>query len=359
MFPELSDSQRNMRENTLLYLHRLSEMKEERRVRLARFITQRCLLVAISTPDLRAAYRIFSVLNDRGLDLSSADILKAEVIGQIPEYAQAEHTARWEETEESLGREGCEQLIRHVTLIQRKSALRSSILDEFRIHVLRRLGDPASVVDDVLVPYGAAFYAIRNANYEYPNGAEQVNILLHWLNQIDNGDWVPPALLYLRRYHGQPERLARFFPKLERLVASMMIRRQYANKRQSRYSKLLATIEAEADLSQPDSPIQLTTQECEETMAMLNGDVYLMPPTPRRYILLRLDANLAGTPMPTYQPEVLTVEHVLPRTPKSSSEWTRHFPNAKLRAAYLHRLGNLALLSRAKNAYASNFDFAQ
>jgi chromosome segregation ATPase len=41
--------------------------------------------VVVSTSDLDSAYRICSVLNDRGLELSHTDILKADIIGNVPE----------------------------------------------------------------------------------------------------------------------------------------------------------------------------------------------------------------------------------------------------------------------------------
>ena len=62
-------------------------------------------MVVVTTPDLDSAYRIFSVLNDRGMDLSPTDILKADIIGAL---AQQEGKAvtqkfaqRWEGIEES------------------------------------------------------------------------------------------------------------------------------------------------------------------------------------------------------------------------------------------------------------------
>ncbi len=357
---DLTDSQRNMRENALHYAEALSRLPEVRRIRLAQFILQRTLLVVVSTPDLDSAYRIFSVLNDRGLDLTSADILKAEIIGQIPEIAQAEYTTKWDETEESLGREGFEYLIRHIQAIYRKYSLHGmSVLDGFRAHVMTAVTDPHQLIDDVLVPYGSSYYVINSASYHNPLSAERINGLFRWLNRLDNSDWVPPAMVYLSQHHDNPDRLARFLGELERLAASMMIRRQYAHRRIPRYAALLRAIGRGDNLSQPGSPIQLTAEEREATIATLAGDLYLMPPRPRNYVLLRLDSSLAGTPDAVYSYSALTVEHVLPRNPSDQSEWVRWFPTVEERAAHVHRLGNLMLLSRTKNAQASNYTFAK
>ncbi len=82
----LSDSQANIRDNALFLKKKLTESCSKDEVRkLAAYIVQKCYLVVVSTPDEESAFRIFSVLNDRGMQLSNADILKAEIIGEIPE----------------------------------------------------------------------------------------------------------------------------------------------------------------------------------------------------------------------------------------------------------------------------------
>ena len=356
---DLNESQRNMLENARLYARELGRLPEARRVRLAQFLVQRCLLVVVSTPDLSSAYRIFSVLNDRGLDLSYADILKAEIVGEIPEVEQAEYTLRWEQVEESLGRDQFNALFGHVRAIFRRTQQRGSILDEFREGVIKAINDPRRLIDDTIVPYGAALYVVVNASYESADRttAAQVNALLGWLSRIDNTDWVAPAMVYISRYHDQPERLLAFLTQLERLAASMMIRRRYTDKRQSRYGRLLGVIQDGAELTHPASPLELTQQEREETAGALGGDLYLMPPKPRNYVLLRLDTLLAGAGA-AYDYKTITVEHVLPRNPAPKSEWTRWWPDPQHRARWQHRLGNLALLSRVKNDRAGNLEFA-
>ena len=49
-----------------------------------------------------SAFRIFSVLNDRGLNLLPTDILKSDVIGKVPAAKQDVYTDKWEEIEDDL-----------------------------------------------------------------------------------------------------------------------------------------------------------------------------------------------------------------------------------------------------------------
>jgi hypothetical protein len=55
-------------------------------------------------------------------------------------------------------------------------------------------------------------------------------------------------------------------------------------------------------------------------------------------------------------PKAINIEHVYPQNPSQDSNWEKMFPNG---VNYLNTLGNLALLSGAKNRYAQNFTIAE
>ncbi len=116
-----SDSLENIHKNARLFNERLQVLSEAERLKLAQFVVTRCFLVAVATPDLDSAYRIFSVLNSRGLDLSATDILKAEIIGAVPERQREAYTKKWEDIEEDLGREPFGDLFSHIRMVYRKA----------------------------------------------------------------------------------------------------------------------------------------------------------------------------------------------------------------------------------------------
>lgn len=356
---QLSDSQRNIRANAILFLKKLTKIPDRQRVRLAQFIVKNCLLVVVSTPDLDSAYRIFSILNDRGLDLSHADILKSEIIGKIPDKEEQNiYNERWEDAEEELGRDAFGDLFAHTRMIHRKQKGRESVLKEFREYVISEVGDSKELIDDVLIPYADAFALIQTASYESTEGAEEVNRLLKWLNRIDNMDWVPPAILYLARNKSNPKLLYRFLADLERLAAFLMICRYGINDRIERYGRLLGAIEKKNDLYSDGSPLQLSEDECRQFAIELDGEVYRQVPKRRLYTLLRLDSTLSDGSA-TFDHSVLTIEHVLPQNPKLDSQWCDWFPTRADRERWVHRLGNLLLLNHRKNSSASNYDFAK
>jgi hypothetical protein len=72
--------------------------------------------------------------------------------------------------------------------------------------------------------------------------------------------------------------------------------------------------------------------------------------------LLRLDEAL-GDGTASYNYPIISIEHVLPQTPASGSEWLKLFPDEEKRQMFANRLGNLVLLARKKNSAAQNYEF--
>ncbi len=371
---ELTDSQKHIKENALLFLSRLKGQQktqlslfvdsEEQGItdlqilRLAEFIVRQCLLVVVSTPNLETSYRVFSVLNDRGFNISLTDILKAQVIGKIDDEYKEKYQEKWENLEDQLNRENFQTLFSHIRMISRKRKQEKSILEEFKRYI-QPSKKPKKFIDEILLPYGNSFRQIKNQCYGQSDSdlSSKINELLKWLNMIDNFDWMPSAILYISQHKNQPNIVKDFLNSLERLAAGLMVMRSNINRRIKRYSDLLEAIENKEDLFKIDSPLQLSYDEQAKIYNTLHGNLYLMDKI-RLYVLLRLDSEVSeGTA--SYDYPVITIEHILPQNPKANSEWLKWFPDKKIREKYLHRIGNLALLSKRKNSSASNYGFQE
>lgn len=350
-----TDPERNIQANAALFVDRLAEADQERLKRLSKFLLLNCYLVAVGTPDLASAYRIFSVLNERGLDLSHADILKAEIIGEIDEADQEAYTQRWEDAEESLGRDGFSDLFTHVRMIYAKRKMRENLLREFRAVVLNNEPDSKHVIDEVIVPYADAYQSVLNEAFETAGDAVAINRLLHWLGHIDNADWVPPAMRMLVEHQNSPEEVMYFLRDLDRLASSMQIRGLYVNPRIERYGRLLEAIDRGVDLYADDSPLQLTEEEIDDTRSRLNGPIYQSGSA--KYVLLRLDDAISSGGA-SYDYPLISVEHVLPQGMNPDSQWAKDFDEVD-HELWVHRLGNLVLLTRRKNSQAQNYDFKE
>ncbi len=358
----LPESQRNIRDNTLGFIRELQKLSESQLIALAQFIVNRCFLivVAVSSPDLDSVYRVFSVLNSRGLDLSYPDILKAEIINAIPSDQKEGYTIKWEEAETMLGSDDFENLFVYLRTIFSTERQRKGMIEEFHQYVYP--GQPPTLtpqkfIDEILLRYAQALNFIIKANYARGVLAKDINAMFKWLNQLDHERWIPPALFYFFQYWSSPDLVLHFLTDLERLVASFVICRVPPYKRIDRYCELLKAISEKKDLYAPNSPLQLTRKECQEVLSALNGNLYFLHHI-RKYVLLRLDTKLSEG-VASYDYQTISIEHVLPQHPAPDSKWVKWFPTREIRDKYVHRLGNLVLLSQGKNMKAENFDFEE
>ena len=357
----LPDSQKRMFENTKFIRDHLSRLAEERRAHLMAFLVQRCYIVVVSTSDRKSAYRIFSVMNTRGLDLSPTDILKADLIGSLDGDIQREYTDKWEGLEEDLDRDGFRDLFAHIRMIYAKDKARDSLEDEFGKYVLTHV-DGQRFIDQILIPLADAYGFVIAGSYRSAFGVgasasveQEMDLYLGHLRRLDNFDWVPVAIAFFDRYKHDAAALAQFTKDLERLAYSMFIRRENINFRIRRYADVLRAIESETDIFNEESPLQLSNAEKAITLRSLNGSIYEVTRA-RRTIMLRLDGLVADAGA-TYDHPIVTIEHVLPQNPESGSEWLRWFPDEETRLDWTHRIGNLVLLSRHKNTSAQNYEF--
>ena len=349
----LPDSQKRMLENAHYLYHSLAEREEKLRKILTQFLAQRCYLVVVSASNQNSAYRIFSVLNDRGLDLSPTDILKSDIIGALPENIRSQQTEIWEKIEEDLGRDRFSDLFAHIRMISMKRRQRGTLQQEFQDHVLKAV-DRSDFIDTVLEPYAEAYATVTGASYESTGGFGEVNKYLRYLNQLNNFDWIPPAMAFYRR-NQNPEAFLHFIRDLERLAYAMFIVRANVNRRTSRYADILRAIHQKKHLDGLASPLQLSSKEISDVLSALDGPIYSRSRVPRT-LLLRLDSLLADEGA-RYEHSTTTVEHVLPRNPARSSQWLRDFPDEEEREEWTDKLANLVLLSRSKNIRALNYDF--
>lgn len=359
---KLEDSRLRYRENAQFLLAKAKSLPPVDLNALWLFLANECSLVVISTPDLEAAYRIFSVLNNRGLDLAPIDIIKAQVLGLIRTTAgdvkSRTYAKEWSRLESSLGRDAFGDLFGHIRTIYAKQKQRATLVKEFQGYVTE-YQLPIELIEKVIKPYAEVWDFVRDADFEATEHAETINEHLSWLNRVEFKDWVPPALVYFKRFRQKPAKLAQFFESLERLTYFLMVTKAGINERIETYAALTKEIEPlafDGDLGDLKT-LALTDKQKREFVAVLDGNIYRDLPKARMSLVLRLESLVRAPGV--HLNEAVSLEHVLPQTPTDNSNWLEWFPDEEERDAWTHRLANLVPLDRKKNSSASNYDFAK
>lgn len=362
-----TDSQKLLRENAIILVTELQERCpdnlsiEQWILHLFTNLLNKCYLVVVSTDSFDTAYRIFSTINSRGLDLQLNDILKSEIIGNITEEKEKEkYTQIWENEEKDLGRKDFETLFSHIHRIKLKEKQKVGLLTEYR-QKIKPQNNPTQFIDEVLKPCSDMFEMIRDLQFKGENieDVEEINRLFGWLNRIDNSDWLPPAIYFLVKHFHQTKDIKNFFINLERLAVGLMILRADINERIRKYTEILRSIELGSKEAIIKTKELLSPDDQKKIIEVINGDLYLEKNSTRIYTLLRLDSAISdGQISPSFNAKMISIEHVLPQNPRNSSEWLTDWkPEEKQR--WVHRLGNLVLLPRRKNSKAGNMEFEQ
>lgn len=325
--------------------------------KFAKFLLTRCYLIVVSTPNQESAFRIFSVLNSRGMDLLPIDIIKSETIGKLPADNQNDYSDKWEELENLTGRDGFNELFTHIRTIFAKERPKKNILEEFRYFVSAKT-TPKELIDKYLDPYAKIFNQLKKCEYKSIEYASEINQSLKWLNKTNNYDWMPPAIKFFQEHANDERYLVWFIKKLERLASYLLVTAQDVNRRFNRYRWLLFEMESnsESSMENPLTSIELTEWEKEKFIEALDGKVYELPSWRRNYIMQQLN-SFVGDGGVSYTANIFTIEHVLPRNPRKESEWLKLWPDEKQRQHWLNRIANLVPLTRERNSAAQNFDF--
>lgn len=355
-----TESKKHIQENCRSLKDKFNETfqdDEDELLKFSNFLLNRCYLVAVSTPSQASAFRVFSVMNSRGLDLLPTDIIKSETIGKLPSDLQKAYTDKWENLENLVGRDGFNEVFTHTRTIFTMEKAKKNLLDEFRSYVVPETM-PKALVDDYLEPYTMAYMKLKNCEYTSSKNAEEINNCLYWLNKNNNYDWMPPAILFMSMHSDDSDYLLWFVKKLERIASYLQVTAQDVNHRMARYKFILAEMKERPDssLENPIQNIELTEWEKEEFLRTLNGEVYTMPAARRNYIIQRLDSFVSDGGA-TYNAKLFTIEHVLPQNPSAGSEWFDIWPESKDRQYWLNRIANLVPLTRQRNSAAQNYDF--
>lgn len=355
--PPQTDSQKRMFENKATLKKKLAVLDEGSRKLMFQYIMQKCILVIVTATDRDAAYRIFSVMNDRGMNLTATDILKAEIIGAISGKAdQAKYTKKWVKREDELGREAFEQLFAHIRMIERKRKSQVSLVEEYKTHI-KPTKYPEKFIDSILIPAATSYQQILNSYYPDTNQNHEINRSLQSLSFISNNDWQPVAIRILQKFDGSPELIKDYLHYLERYSFFLFAIKSYESERIKRYGKCLERLDKD-DVEVPSKIFGLTAPEEVRLIEVLDGDLYNHSKFCRA-ILLHLDAKCSSGSA-SYEYKTFSIEHIYPQTVKEGSAWESFFDDAfdeEERYMWTNSLGNLVPLNRRKNSRAQNFTF--
>lgn len=318
------------------------------------YILHNLVIIYVSSNDLEDAFRLFTVLNNRGMPLTHSDIIKAENIGCIPIEDQANAAKKWEEFESELGRDEFLHLLGYIRTIVKKEKAKYNLLKEFeQIYNIPNLNKGENILS-VIETYGKIYqdliidYSdnIRKEDYKL------CNLITIMVSELST-DWIPCYLYFYKKFN--TNRLYEFVKKLERIAIYDLVTQETPTKRQQHMNDVLKLIYKSKTPIEVISSKELNNNFIEHIFKeKINNNIYGKKYA--KYLLLRCEISTLDSDHRFFLPKTISIEHILPQRPEISSRWLKDFTEENIEY-YKHKLGNLALLNRRKNSSLSNNDY--
>jgi len=354
---ELSEAKQNMVNAIEVFrdsfFNENGELLEEKLNEFIVYLLQKVVLVVITTESFTSAFRLFNVINARGLPLTDSDLLKSENLRVMNPEIRKEYTDIWESHEQDLGKEKLDQIIGFMRTMKLKNKVEESVYEEFSKKIFRNEPEYLGVnfVNHLTAVKALYDKYIIDGNLEGVSEEEKsyyknlINIMREFLPY---DDWMAAVIRFAEKFND--DKLVLEFVKVleKRLVIDWVNGNSFAD-RLNRVYGILEVIEEKDSLEEiKEAPVFL--YDLERTTAYFENalndiDFYskgrMMIP---KYIFVRLDMEKRANEVLDYSDKIM-IEHVLPRNAKEAY-WKDNF-SADQRRNWANKFGNLVIITGA------------
>lgn len=316
------------------------------------FILKNVIMIYISADSLEDAFRLFSIMNDRGQKLSSADILKSSNLEKIEDHIDMNNYAReWEDMQEDLGND-LDRFLAYVRTMLLKKRPKTNLLDEYD-KLIFKTGK---------IQQGKEFFNYVFSAYDdynkfinlYDNDDSEYCTLIRILkNCMPSTDWIPVVLSYGRKFGN--EGILKFTLRIACKNIADAVCGKSPSHRIDNLNNIINLIEISSDNNTVLDATDYYSFDEQVFLANVQSEVY-----GRRYtfaLLMLLEFKYKDK-SEWKEFGTVSIEHILPQNPKSDSKWVRDFSDNQ-RLYYTHRIGNLCLIGRRKNSSLGNLDYQE
>ena len=364
---DVNISIRNMA-NAMRVAHEFLEENKSDIIGYLSYFLNKVLMIYVATEELQDAFQLFTVLNNRGVKLSSSDILKAENLKELSAADRTSWATRWEEMETYFG-EDFDKFLSHIRTILVKKKQTTTLLKEFdefvysnqeydrtqkkyvpRTPILRR----GRNTFELLYSYYHTYQEVFDTDHSVVTGDYEITNYLKLMETGFGADyWIAPVLDYYRKYRRRG--FVAFLKALDRKLSADWITAATPTVRMENVNAILREIEASQDSAALLQSKTFTINKS-DFERVINGDIYGR--SFAKYLLLKLDLIYRGSSTPMIPQAIASIEHILPRNPSADSQWVKDFSAAE-REEWTNKLGNLVLISRRKNTAQGNRDYVE
>jgi uncharacterized protein with ParB-like and HNH nuclease domain len=337
-----------------------------------KFLLRKVVIVVVKTSSVTSAFRLFKTLNNRGIPLTSVDLLKSENLSAIvAEEERQDYAQKWEEIEEDVGSEQLEMLIKFIRIIKSPGRQQRDLFEDFQ----NRIFKDSKFKGRQFIDYLAEIKEI------YKEKIEQGKIVLDGFDRLDNeiyyynlicimrnflifDEWMAAVICFSKKFN-EDLYLFDFLKNLERRIVVDWISGASQEKRVSLVYQVIELInkaeKAKDVLNNSIFRVEEKRIAFENALDHINfynrgGNRKIA-----KYSLLRIDMERTDNcnKRSSYAGKI-TVERILPENADTDNPyWIKMFNNEDERLECTDKIGNLTLLNGGINSKASNKPFPE
>jgi len=314
-------------------------------------VMKKFIAITWEVADEKSAYNIFQTLNDRGVALSQADLLKIYLLDRA-EDDWKEAKERWDEIRETLGTEDVNVFLRHYWLSAEGVVKQQDLLGEIHTKITSR--KEVFKFLETLREEAEKYDSLLSLTQDYWDKKDsRIVEMLKELQVLSKRQTLPLLMAGIGLHTSEFLKLIEYCiaftfryltiaeaenKVLERLFSDLAI--------DIRKSKVTKAPEIRERLKRD----YIVDDQFKTTFARKEIKTNKVA----KYILGKIELNLSGEQETLSK--TLTLEHVLPV--KVNEEWKKYLKKMEMnKDEYVYRLGNMTLLVGKVNKEAQNYFF--
>jgi len=331
----------------VIFYEHLKEIGELGAGEFINYLMNRVKLIKITCYDESFAIKLFQVLNDRGMDLSSADIIKGYLLSSLSGVDNKHNHDTFMHDWRM-----CEEWVKEL------DANLTDLFTYYEYYLL--VSNPKkSLVDELKAQFKG-----KDSNVvlrDFKNFVECYKNIYNSADKLTTTFWYLPWATYWATMLIAIEHVS--YPDKEELKKTIQrffylnyISGKTLNGLKQTFLNLIGSIKKKEPISRIIRTLETKLKNdniIETALTKLQGEVYYENWLKAILVLIEYYfTDEQDVAFISLDAKTINAEHIYPQNPTENSEWYSMFPNGE---KYLNTLGNLTLLSGSKNRYAQNF----
>jgi hypothetical protein len=319
---------------------------------LVEIVTDNISCIQIITDSEDSAYVLFETLNDRGLELTLSDMLKNFLFGKAGKRIQ-EAKLKWAETTTLVGQQHMKTFIRHEWMSRFGQTREKELYKKIKYKITSQ----PRVIEYVSTLRNSAtiYHAIRNPDHElWARYKDRCRKLLEETVLLGTIQCYPLIMSTIVAKPNDLETVLGWIVSLT--VRYSVICGKGTGNLETTYAKASTLMrKPEAKLRQVRDILEGIWPNDDEFKVSFREKT-LTTPRIIKYLLSKIEMNKSEDHSLIPNPEVLTVEHILPKKPNNG--WPSAMRDETFLKDNCNRIGNLTILTEPMNREAQSNAFS-